>query len=79
MTYTITAATAHISGALVSFRKEEVPWYLLPVWWFFNKVIFGPTIGPTFFDSFKTRDNVKATLQQVYVKQDAVDDQLLDM
>eukprot|EP00953_Heterococcus_sp_UTEX-ZZ885_P001339 1235-Heterococcus_DN1.PRE.3 len=76
--YIITAST-HISGALVSFRKEEVPWYLLPVWWFFNKVIFGPTIGPMFFDSFKTRDNVKATLQQVYVKQDAVDDQLLDM
>lgn len=66
------------AGALVSFRREEVPLWALPVWWFFNNVVFGDFWGPRFFNNFKTRANVESVLKQVYVPQDRVDEELLD-
>lgn len=66
------------AGGLVSFRPSELPFYLLPVMWFFNNVVFGPFWGPRFFANFRTEDNVRSVLKQVYAK-DVVDDELVDM
>ncbi|CAM9680741.1 unnamed protein product [Discosporangium mesarthrocarpum] len=66
------------AGGLVSFRESELPFYLLPVMWFFNNVVFGDFFGPRFFANFRTEENVRGILKQVYV-QDVVDDDLIDM
>eukprot|EP00904_Undaria_pinnatifida_P000299 jgi/Undpi1/1026/HiC_scaffold_10.g04490.m1 len=66
------------AGGLVSFRESELPFYMLPVMWFFNNVVFGPFFGPKFFANFRTEDNVRSVLKQVYCK-DVVDDELVKM
>jgi hypothetical protein len=53
------------SGALVSFRREEVPWWAVPLWYLFNEVVLGDVWGPRFYANFKTRDNVTQILKQV--------------
>ncbi|CAN0065140.1 unnamed protein product, partial [Ectocarpus fasciculatus] len=67
------------AGGLVSFRESELPFYLLPVMWFFNNVVFGPYFGPKFFANFKTEENVRSVLKQVYCRPDAVDDDLVKL
>ncbi|CAN0256021.1 unnamed protein product [Ectocarpus sp. 12 AP-2014] len=73
------AVLFNTAGGLVSFRKSELPFYLLPVMWFFNNVVFGPYFGPKFFANFKTEENVRSVLKQVYCRPDAVDDDLVKL
>ncbi|CAN0021466.1 unnamed protein product [Pylaiella littoralis] len=67
------------AGGLVSFRKSELPFYLQPIMWFFNNVVFGPYFGPKFFANFKTEENVRTVLKQVYYRDHAVDDHLVKL
>lgn len=67
------------AGGMTSFRDEELPWILKPVLWFFRNVIFSDTYGPGTFQRFKTEQNVRQILNQVYGNKNAVDDELVDM
>ncbi|CAN0362478.1 unnamed protein product [Ascophyllum nodosum] len=66
------------AGGLVSFRESELPFYFLPIKWFFDRVVFGPVCGPFFFANFRTEENVRSVLKQVYAKGE-VDDELVKL
>lgn len=41
--------------------------------------MFGPYFGPKFFANFKTEENVRTVLKQVYYRDHAVDDHLVKL
>lgn len=41
--------------------------------------VFGPYFGPKFFANFKTEENVRSVLKQVYCRDDVVDDDLVNL
>mmetsp|Transcript_37381 Transcript_37381/g.48087 ORF Transcript_37381/g.48087 Transcript_37381/m.48087 type:complete len:379 (+) Transcript_37381:61-1197(+) len=67
------------AGGMTSFRDSEVPFFIVPILWFFRNVVFSDTYGPGVFQSFKTEDNVRNILNQVYGNKSAVDDELVSM
>jgi pimeloyl-ACP methyl ester carboxylesterase len=69
------------AGGMSGFRYEDIPWILRPILWFMQKVLLGPNHGATFFEKFKTRENVESILkvQAVYRDTTNVDDDLLDI
>ncbi|EKU21798.1 alpha beta hydrolase fold protein, partial [Nannochloropsis gaditana CCMP526] len=64
---------------LTSFREEELPWILRPLWIFVRVVLFGDIFGPGLFQRFRTEENVRSVLAQVYGNETAVDDELVDV
>jgi hypothetical protein len=69
------------AGGMTSFRYEELPWFLRPLLYVAQNYILKGRYGKTFFQNFKTRDNVESILQTqgVYRDQTNVDDQLLEI
>jgi len=53
------------AGGLTSFREEELPWILRPLWIFVRVVLFGDIFGPGLFQRFRTEENVRSVLAQV--------------
>ena len=53
------------AGGLTSFRDEELPWVLRPLWVFVRVVLFGDIFGPGLFKRFATEENVRSVLSQV--------------
>lgn len=41
--------------------------------------VFGPYFGPKFFANFKTEENVRSVLKQVYCRDNVVDDDLVKL
>eukprot|EP00188_Purpureofilum_apyrenoidigerum_P004819 Plantae.Rhodophyta-Purpureofilum_apyrenoidigerum.ctg5751.p1 GENE.Plantae.Rhodophyta-Purpureofilum_apyrenoidigerum.ctg5751~~Plantae.Rhodophyta-Purpureofilum_apyrenoidigerum.ctg5751.p1 ORF type:complete len:355 (-),score=48.78 Plantae.Rhodophyta-Purpureofilum_apyrenoidigerum.ctg5751:233-1297(-) len=67
------------AGGLTAFRYEELPIPLRLVYFLIRKILFNPVVGRFVFSRYSTKDNIKATLQQVYGNKDAVTDELIDM
>jgi pimeloyl-ACP methyl ester carboxylesterase len=69
------------AGGMTGFRYSDVPLYVRPILWFFQKVLLGPRMGSTFFSRFKTRENVESILRQqgVYRNKTNVDSELLEI
>jgi pimeloyl-ACP methyl ester carboxylesterase len=69
------------SGGMTGFRYKDVPVWVRPLLWFFQKVLLGPYFGSSFFAKFKTRENIESILRQqgVYRNQTNVDDELLEI
>jgi pimeloyl-ACP methyl ester carboxylesterase len=68
------------AGGMTGFRYSDVPIYVRPLLWFFQKVLLGPRMGSSFFARFKTRANVESILRQqgVYRNQTNINDELLE-
>lgn len=68
------------AGGMTGFRYEELPWYLRPMLFFMQNFLFKGSIGRTFFQKFKTRENVESILKQSGVYRDItnVDEYLLE-
>lgn len=60
------------AGGLTSFREEELPWVLRPLWIFVRVVLFGDIFGPGLFQRFRTEENVRSVLAQVGTRGGAV-------
>jgi pimeloyl-ACP methyl ester carboxylesterase len=70
------------AGGMTGFRYTDVPVYIRPVLWFFQKVLLGPQVmGSSFFSRFSTKENVESILRQqgVYRNQTNVDSELLEI
>jgi len=69
------------AGGMTGFRYSDVPAYVRPLLWFFQKVLLGPQMGSSFFKRFKTRENVESILrsQGVYRNQTNVNEELLEI
>ncbi|KAL3917648.1 MAG: hypothetical protein SGARI_007658, partial [Bacillariaceae sp.] len=69
------------AGGMTGFRYSDVPVFVRPLLWFFQKILLGPQMGSSFFARFKTRDNVESILrsQGVYRDTSNVDDELLEI
>jgi pimeloyl-ACP methyl ester carboxylesterase len=70
------------AGGMTGFRYTDVPVYIRPVLWFFQKVVLGPQVmGSSFFSQFSTKENVESILRQqgVYRNQTNVDSELLEI
>lgn len=57
------------AGGLTSFRDEELPWVLRPLWVFVRVVLFGDIFGPGLFKRFATEENVRSVLSQVCIRE----------
>ncbi len=53
------------SSAMVSFRLSELNPIAAFIAWLFNTILFNRFTGPSFFENFRTRENVKSVLEQV--------------
>jgi len=62
------------AGGLTSFRDEELPWVLRPLWVFVRVVLFGDVFGPGLFKRFSTEENVRSVLSQVRDRRRARDE-----
>jgi len=69
------------AGGMTGFRYEELPFYIWPVLFFFQKVVFGPLLGGLYFTNFKTRQNVQSILINGGVYRDTtnVNEELLEV
>jgi pimeloyl-ACP methyl ester carboxylesterase len=69
------------SGGMTGFRYSDVPVWVRPILWFFQKILLGPRVGSSFFSRFKTRGNIESILRQqgVYRNQTNIDDELLEI
>lgn len=68
------------AGGLTSFRYSELNPLLATIVWCFNILLFNRYTGPSFFNRFRTRENIRSILaQQVYYNKDQVDDELVDI
>lgn len=72
-------ALMNSAGGLVSFRNSELASWQRVVLRIFNAVLFNPLVGGWLFRSLRKRDNLRDVLRRVYVCQDAVDDELVDI
>lgn len=70
------------AGGMTSFRYDELPFLLRPILYVLQKVILAPDgYGGTFFENFKTRENVESILkrQGVYGDITNVNEELLEI
>ena len=70
------------SGGMNGFRYEQFPILIRPILWFVQRFICGnPKRGGSFFEKFKTRENVERILmtQGVYGNTTNVDEELLEI
>jgi len=68
------------AGGMSIFRYEYFPLIFHPLVYFFQKVVFGPTVGSFYFQNFSTRKNVETILKtQVYRDITNVNEELLEL
>jgi len=70
------------SGGMTGFRYEDVPYYIRPILYIVQNVVLNPAFGgKSFFENFKTRENVQTILtsQGVYRDTTNVDEELLEI
>lgn len=67
------------AGGMVSFREEELSPVARAAVTAFNSFFFNKIVGPYLFRQLRQAKNLKSVLQQIYVNQDAVTEELVDI